>query len=38
MFREARPYAEGRGIRFPLRSKRDVGLIVQLVEIKTATR
>jgi hypothetical protein len=35
MFRDARPYAEGRGIRFPARSMRDIALVAQLVEIKT---
>ena len=38
MFREARPYAEGRGIRFPAKSERDVSLVVKLVEIKMATK
>lgn len=36
MFAEARPYAEGRGIRFTARSSRDIPVIAELVEIKTA--
>jgi hypothetical protein len=35
MFSEARPYAEGRGIRFPVRSLSDLPTIATLVEIKT---
>jgi len=33
---EARPYAEGRGIRFPVSSARDITAIARLVEIKVA--
>jgi hypothetical protein len=33
---EARPYAEGRGIRFPVSSARDIPAIARLVEIKVA--
>jgi hypothetical protein len=35
MIADARPYAEGRGIRFPVRSLRDVKTAVRLVEFKT---
>ena len=38
MFAEARPYAEGRGIRFPVISQTDVPTIKKLVEIKTAPK
>jgi len=38
MFSEAKPYAEGRGIRFFVRSLSDVRLIRKLVEIKTAPK
>lgn len=31
---EAKPYAEGRGIRFPVSSARDIPAIAKLVEIK----
>ncbi len=34
LLQEARPYAEGRGIRFPVKSGRDVPMIAKLVEIK----
>ena len=34
MFSEARPYAEGRGIRFSARSSSDISTIKKLVEIK----
>ena len=33
---EARPYIEGRGIRFPVRTKKDVDIVLELVRIKTA--
>ena len=33
---EARPYAEGRGIRFPISSPNDVSTVAKLLEIKTA--
>lgn len=35
MLSEARPYAEGRGIRFPVNSLGDIPVIAKLVEIKT---
>jgi hypothetical protein len=35
---EARPYVEGRGIRFPVRSARDVTTVTRLVELKTAPK
>jgi hypothetical protein len=35
MFLAARPYAEGRGIRFPVNSLSDIPMIIKLVEIKT---
>ncbi|MGA2557065.1 MAG: DUF3788 family protein [Verrucomicrobiota bacterium] len=38
MFSEARPYAEGRGIRFPASSLIDVSTIKKLLEIKTAPK
>ena len=34
MFSEARPYAEGRGIRFSASSSSDISMIKKLVEIK----
>jgi hypothetical protein len=34
LFAEARPYAEGRGIRFAVKSARDIGPIKKLMEIK----
>jgi hypothetical protein len=38
MFSEARPYAEGRGIRFPVSSLSDILTITKLVEIKTTPK
>jgi hypothetical protein len=38
MFSEARPYAEGRGIRFPVSSLSDIRTITKLVEIKTTPK
>ena len=38
MLSEARPYAEGRGIRFPVASLSDVPVVAKLVEIKTAPK
>jgi Protein of unknown function (DUF3788) len=38
MFSEARPYAEGRGIRFPASSLSDIPMILKLVEIKTTPK
>jgi hypothetical protein len=38
MFTEARPYAEGRGIRFPVSSLSDIPVIAKLVEIKTTPK
>ena len=38
MFSEARPYAEGRGIRFPVSSLSDIPMIAKLVEIKTTPK
>jgi hypothetical protein len=38
MFSEARPYAEGRGIRFPVSSLSDIPMITKLVEIKTTPK
>jgi len=38
MFRAARPYAEGRGIRFPAKSMRDVAWVAKLIEIKTTPK
>jgi hypothetical protein len=38
LFSEARPYAEGRGIRFPASSQRDVSTIKKLLEIKTTPK
>jgi hypothetical protein len=35
MFSEARPYAEGRGIRFSVSSLSDIPMITKLAEIKT---
>ena len=35
MIRDARPYAEGRGIRFPINSTDDVNMVSDLVAIKT---
>ena len=36
LIREARPYAEGRGIRFPITSAADVPVVDRLVAIKVA--
>jgi len=36
LFREAKPYAEGRGIRFPIDSQSDLSTVAKLLEIKTA--
>ena len=38
MFSEARPYAEGRGIRFSVNSPRDISTIKTLVELKTTPK
>jgi hypothetical protein len=38
LFAEARPYAEGRGIRFSVTSPRDVATIKTLLAIKTAPK
>jgi hypothetical protein len=38
MLAEAKPYAEGRGIRFPVDSVRGVPVVAKLVEIKTAPK
>ena len=38
MFSAARPYAEGRGIRFPVNSWSDIPIIAKLVEIKTTPK
>ena len=38
MFSEAKPYAEGRGIRFSVSSLGDVSTIKKLVEIKTTPK
>jgi hypothetical protein len=38
MFSEARPYAEGRGIRFSVSSSRDISTVKKLVEIKTTPK
>ena len=38
MFSEAKPYAEGRGIRFPLSSLSGIPMITKLVEIKTTPK
>ncbi len=35
LFLEARPYAEGRGIRFPIHSPEDLPAVAELLEIKT---
>jgi hypothetical protein len=37
-FSEARPYAEGRGIRFPVSTLSDIPMITKLVEIKTTPK
>ena len=38
MFSEAKPYAEGRGIRFPVDSMSDVPVVAKLIEIKTTPK
>jgi hypothetical protein len=38
MFFEARPYAEGRGIRFSVTSPSDIPMIAKLVQIKTTPK
>jgi hypothetical protein len=38
MLSEAKPYAEGRGIRFPVDSVSGVPVVAKLVEIKTAPK
>ena len=38
MFSEARPYAEGRGIRFSVNSSRDISTIKMLVDLKTTPK
>jgi hypothetical protein len=38
MFTEARPYAEGRGIRFAVDALSDLPVILKLVELKTTPR
>ena len=38
MFSEAKPYGEGRGIRFSTTSRNDISTIKKLVEIKTAAK
>jgi hypothetical protein len=38
MLSEARPYAEGRGIRFPISSSSEISVVDQLVKIKLAPR
>lgn len=38
MFAEAKPYAEGRGIRFSVKSSRDIPTIKTLVELKTKNK
>jgi len=38
MFSEVQPYAEGRGIRFPVSSLNDIPMIAKLVEIKTTPK
>jgi hypothetical protein len=38
LFSEAKPYAEGRGIRFSVSSPRDISTIKQLVQIKTTPK
>jgi hypothetical protein len=38
MFAKARPYAEGRGIRFPVNSLSDIPMIAKLLEIKTTPK
>ena len=36
LFREARPYAEGRGIRFPVTKKREIETVMELLRMKTS--
>jgi hypothetical protein len=36
LFSEAKPYAEGRGIRFSIDSAEEVPVIIQLLEFKTS--
>jgi hypothetical protein len=38
VFSQAQPYAEGRGIRFPVSSLNDIPMIAKLVEIKTTPK
>ena len=38
MLSDARPYAEGRGVRFTPRTAKDVATIVKLVELKTTPK
>lgn len=38
LFAEARPYAEGRGIRFPVHSPADIAVVAKLVEFKTTPK
>lgn len=38
MFSEAKPYAEGRGIRFPVNLPSDIPTIAKLVEFKTTPK
>jgi hypothetical protein len=38
MFSEARPYAEGRGIRFSVSSQSDISTIKKLVQLKTTPK
>jgi hypothetical protein len=38
MLSEARPYAEGRGIRFPVNSLSDIPVVAKLVEIKATPK
>ena len=38
LIEEARPYAEGRGIRFPVGSPADVPVVTELVAIKTTPK
>jgi len=38
LFAEARPYAEGQGIRFLVKSASDISVVAKLVEIKTTPK
>jgi hypothetical protein len=38
LFAEAKPYVEGRGIRFPVRTAKDLPVIRKLVQIKTTPK